>query len=133
MRDAKYGTTHAGRRRPARSENNDGRILSCEDGQDCEVVAEPPNESRAALEWLRGSGLQRKGGVEHPSTPSHLHTIPLSSTIWIYRFGARLVSFSIRLLGAGQWISSSSICAAAPMPKTSRTSCEERDTNRSII
>src|SRR6266513_1299635 len=104
MMDIGIYALHAARRRPARSENNDGRILSCEDGQDCEVVAEPSNESSATL----------------------VHTIPLPSTIWIYRFGARLVSFSIRLLGAGQWISSSSICAAAPMPKTSRTSCEER-------
>ena len=40
---------------------------------------------------------------------SKLHTMPFPSIIWMYRFAATLVNFSMRLLGAGQWISRSSI------------------------
>ena len=40
---------------------------------------------------------------------SKLQTMPFPSIIWMYRFAATLVNFSMRLLGAGQWISRSSI------------------------
>src|SRR6267143_1235630 len=41
MRHAKQGTAYAGRRRTARPECNDGRLLSREDWEDCEVIARP--------------------------------------------------------------------------------------------
>lgn len=53
---------------------------------------------------------------------TYIETIPLPSMMWIYRFGARLVSVSTCVLGPGQWICSSSTRFAAPMPSTSRGS-----------
>src|SRR6266481_295640 len=53
MRHAKQRTAHAGRRRLARPECNDGCLLSREDWEDCEVIARPPHGWRfqAAATW----------------------------------------------------------------------------------
>src|SRR6266436_2615823 len=124
MRHAKQGTTHAGRRRTARPEYNDGRLLSCKNWEDRQAIARRVTRVEQRP-WNRKTkkGRRARGPL---CVSSGLHTIPFPSIIWIYRFGARFVSFSIRLLGGGQWISSSSIFSAAPMPRTSLRSCEER-------
>src|SRR6266403_574579 len=127
MRHAKQGTAYPGRRRSARPKNNNGRLLGSKDWQDRKIITKFRGriEDSAGMATRLGD-CEAKGDVEQPSSLSNLHTTPWPSMIRIYRFGARLVSFSIRLLGAAQWISSSSICAAAPMPRTSLRSCEER-------
>jgi hypothetical protein len=76
---------------------------------------------------LRGSHTGRSAGDQNRRGNSREdQTMPFPSTIWRYRLAASLLSFSTCLLGAGQWISSSSISVADPMPRTSRGSCEER-------
>ncbi|SRR6266480_4801689 len=115
---------YAVRRRTARPECNDGRLLSREDWEDCEVIARPPHGWHSK-QWQRGrtfcpeiipeinphkvvdSRYFEAGDSERRQ--SKLQTMPFPSTIWMYRFEATLVNFSMRLLGAGQWTSSSSI------------------------
>src|SRR5882757_3608711 len=124
MRHAEQGTAHAGRRGPARPEFNDGCLLSREDWEDREVIARPSTDGDSKR-WQRGRTFcpeiapkinPRKVGDcryfnagDSEGQQSKLHTKPFPSIIWMYRFAATLVSFSMRLLGAGQWTSSSSI------------------------
>src|SRR5947208_3127274 len=124
MRHAKQGTAHAGRRRTARPEFNDGRLHSREDWEDREVIARPPTDGdsrrRQRGRILCPEIMQKINphkvvdcryfeAGDSQGRQSKLHTMPFPSIIWMYRFAATLVSFSMRLLGAGQWISRSSI------------------------
>src|SRR6266436_1772132 len=99
MRHAKPGTAHAGRRRTARPEYNDGRLLGCKDWENRQAIA----RRLTRVEQHPWTHTRKKGRRAHGPlcVSSGLHAIPFPSIIWIYRFGARFVSFSIRLLGAG--------------------------------
>src|SRR6266481_1076356 len=124
MRHAKQRTAHAGRRRAARPECNDGCLLSREDWEDREVIARPLHGWRfhTAAKWAHTQpeiipeiNPHRVFDCRHfdagysERQQGKLHTMPFPSIIWMYRLAATLVSFSMHLLGAGQRTTSSSI------------------------
>src|SRR6266436_4094120 len=82
MRHAKQRTAHAGRRRLARSKNNNGRLLGSKDWQDHKIIVKFSGRIEDALEWQRDLGLRskgRRGAALLFKQPSH-HPLALDDT-----------------------------------------------------